>query len=317
MMNTMKPIILGGGSGFLGQLLTKHFQSSGQEVVILTRAPARVCKGARAVEWDGETLGEWTRELENSAALINLAGRSVNCRYHRRNRRDIMNSRIHSTHVLGKAIQQCKHPPAVWLNSSTATIYKHSYDRPNDEAGGVIGATPEAKDDFSIEVATAWEREFEKAATSQMRKITLRAAMVLDGAPGTVFRVLRRLVLLGLGGAMGNGRQYMSWIHSSDFCRAIEWLINNPDARGIYNICSPNPIPNRQLMKALRDVCGMPFGLPATKWMLEVGAYVLRTETELVIKSRRVVPTRLLAEGFSFEFPRIEKALAHLNHKNS
>jgi uncharacterized protein (TIGR01777 family) len=234
-----------------------------------------------------------------------------NCRYHYRNRRAILNSRLNSTRVLADAVRACRTPPRVWMNSSTATIYKHSLDQPMDE-DGEIGATPAAKDAFSIEVATRWERAFDDAVAPHTRKIALRTAMVLADVPGTVYCVLRRLARLGLGGAMGSGRQYVSWIHHVDFCRAVEWLIDHDEIAEPVNLAAPEPVTNRELMGVLRSVFGVPFGLPATEWMLEVGAWVLRTETELVIKSRRVVPGRLLAEGFEFEHPQVESAIREL-----
>jgi uncharacterized protein (TIGR01777 family) len=202
-------------------------------------------------------------------------------------------------------------PPAVWLNSSTATIYKHSLDRAMDERGE-IGATREAKDAFSVEVAREWERAFESALTPATRKVALRTAMVLGTQAGGVLHVLRRLARFGLGGHMGNGDQYVSWIQEEDFCRAIEWLIRNEDFCGPVNLAAPNPIPNRELMRTLRTACGKSFGLPAMRWMLEIGAFFMRTETELIIKSRRVVPGRLLASGFEFRFPTLKEALDDL-----
>jgi uncharacterized protein len=266
---------------------------------------------ARTVAWDGETLGPWAKELEGAAAVINLAGRSVDCRYNLRNRRLIMDSRVNSTRVLGEAIANCKSPPPVWLNSSTATIYKHSLRRAMDEATGQIGATPEAKDAFSVDVASGWEGAFNEARVPGTRKVALRTAMVLSDT-GSVFRVLRQLVRFGLGGRMGSGSQYVSWIHELDFCRAIEWIMSNEDLTGPVNVTAPNPLPNAEMMRILRQVLGMPLGLAATAWMLEVGAFVMRTETELIIKSRRVVPGRLLASGFEFRFPEFNGAAEDL-----
>jgi uncharacterized protein (TIGR01777 family) len=243
--------------------------------------------------------------------VLNLAGRSVNCRYTAGNRREMLDSRTESTRVLGQAIAACSRPPRVWLNSSTATIYKHSFDRAMDETGE-IGATPEAKDAFSIEVATAWEQAFAEASTSATRKVALRTAMVFGLGKGGVFEVLHRLTRLGLGGTMGHGRQYVSWIHEEDFCRAVEWLIEREDLSGPINLAAPTPVPNREMMRIFRRVCGMPIGLPATRWMLEVGAFMLRTETELIIKSRRVVPGRLLTSGFEFRHPEMEGAAREL-----
>lgn len=303
-------IILAGGSGFLGRTLGKWLTTRDCEIVVLSRQP-RVFEFGRTVCWDAHSLGSWAEELEDAAALINLAGRSVNCRYHARNRRQMMDSRILSTRVLGQAVRQCASAPPVWLNSSTATIYKHTFDAPHDEAG-MLGATPEARDAFSIEVAQAWEAEFEQAETPSTRKVTLRTAMVFGDEPGGVFEVLRRLTRFGLGGKMGHGRQYISWIHAADFCRAIEWLIDNSNAEGIYNICAPNPISNAEMMATFRQTFGVPIGLPAARWMLEIGAFFLRTETELIIKSRRVIPARIMAEGFTFLYPQMETALADL-----
>jgi len=280
---------------------------------VLTRRPVPGGIG-RQVSWDGRSLGAWSAELEDAGAVINLAGRSVDCRYTARNRRLILESRIESTRVLGEAIAACQRPPPVWLNASTATIYRHSFDRPMDEATGEIGATPEARDAFSIEVATAWETALDRAPTGPVRKVALRAAMVL-GRHGGVFPVLRRLVRFGLGGRMGTGRQYMSWIHAEDFCRAVTWILDHPGIRGPINLAAPEPVPNATFMAAMRRHCGVPVGLPATRWMLEAGALVLRTETELMLKSRRVVPGRLLTEGFRFRFPSLDSALDDLVHR--
>jgi uncharacterized protein (TIGR01777 family) len=305
-------LIVPGGSGFLGRYLAPWFAGRGWSVVVLSRRTPAPAGGVRFVSWDGQTIGDWTRELHGATAVVNLAGRSVNCRYNRRNRRGILQSRLRSTRVLGEAIGACAAPPRVWLNASTATIYKHSLDRPMDEATGVIGATPEAKDAFSIEVARSWERALEEAPTPATRKVALRTALVLARGRGGVLDVLHRLVRLRLGGAMGRGDQFVSWIHAEDFCRAVAWLIEREDLSGPVNLAAPDPVPNRALMRLLRRLCGVRIGLPATRWMLEAGALLLRTETELILKSRRVVPGRLLEAGFEFRFPDIEKALADL-----
>lgn len=312
-MNNQR-IILAGGSGFLGQLLARWFSERQYEVIVLTRRPRERSGIAREVRWDGRTLGAWTSELEGALAVINLAGRSVNCRYHARNRREILDSRIESTRVLGEAIARCARPPRIWLNSSTATIYRHSFDRAMDEAGE-IAATPEAKDAFSVEVAVAWEKAFVETITPDTRKVALRTAMVLGAGENSVFPTLRRLVRFGLGGKMASGRQYISWVHGEDFCRAIEWLIEHEEFSGIVNVASRNPLPNAEMMRVLRCVVGMPIGLPAPLWLLEIGTFLLRTETELVIKSRRVVPARLLASGFQFRFPEFEQAVAELESR--
>jgi len=308
-------IVVSGGTGFIGRLLTGKLVASNYDVVVLTRSPLPAVGAIRQVRWDGRTLDSWTEELDGARALINLAGRSVNCRYNERNRREILESRVDSTRVLGEAIARCNRPPRVWLNASTATIYKHTFDRPMDEATGVIAATPEAKDAFSIEEAEAWEQTLHEAHTPATRKVALRTAMVFAPGEGGVFRVLRRLTRYGLGGPVAGGNQFMSWIHEDDFCRAVEWLIGRDELSGPVNIASPNPIPHRDMMKILRRECRVPFGLPATRWMLEVAAFVHRTEAELILKSRRVVPGRLLASGFQFRFPRMEDAVREIERR--
>lgn len=311
-------IVIAGGRGFLGQVLARWFGGHGWEVVVLTREPVRCAEAGpvsanpiREVTWDGKTVADWAAALDGAAAVINLAGKSVNCRYHEHNRREILASRLGPTRVIGAALAQCKTPPRTWLNASTATIYKHTWGPAWDEAGEV-GGTPEAKDEFSVEVATAWEREFFDAPTPNTRKVALRSAMVLGQAKNSVFPMLRRLTRLGLGGRMGSGRQFVSWIHEADFCRAVEWLLAHDEISGTVNVAAPNPLTNAAMMQTFRELCGVPFGLPATNWMLEIGAFLLRTETELMLKSRRVIPGRLLAGGFAFHFPTFREAVAEL-----
>ena len=309
----MKPnIILAGGSGFLGSVLVDFFVAKGMAVVILTRNPKARAGLIREVRWDGTTLGDWTQELEGAWALINLAGISVNCRYHARNRKLMLDSRLNSTRVLGEAVARCANPPPVWLNSSTATIYKHTFGPAWDEAGE-IGGCVEAKDIFSVHIATEWERVFNERNTPRTRKVALRSAMVLGQAKNSVLPNLLRLARLGLGGSLAGGRQFVSWIHQEDFCRAVEWIIEHESLRGPVNLAAPNPEPNAEFMGTIRKVCRVPFGLPASRWMLEIGAFFLRTETELIIKSRRVVPGRLLASGFAFRHPHLLPAIEHLS----
>jgi len=304
-------IILAGGSGFLGQLLGNFLQPRGWEPIVLTRSPSSEAR-FKELAWDARSLGEWARALEGAEAVINLAGRSVNCRYTKANRRAIVDSRVESTRVLGEAIARCTSPPRTWLNSSTATIYKHSLDRPNDESCTDFSSTREAKDAFSVEVARAWEQALDGARTPQTRKVALRTTIVFGTIDGGVFQILRRLTRFQLGGKMGSGRQAVSWIHETDFCRAIEWILEHPDLNGPVNMAAPHPLANREMMRTFRRVCGVSFGLPAAGWMLEVGAFFLRTETELLLKSRNVIPGKLLASGFEFCFPRMEEALRDL-----
>jgi uncharacterized protein (TIGR01777 family) len=297
-------IVIPGGSGQVGTVLARALHQRGHDVVVLTRQPANA--PWRMVEWDGETLGDWISEFENADAVINLAGQSVNCRYGDHNRQVIKDSRLKSTKVVGDAIAQAWKPPGVWLQASTATIYAHRYDAPNDEATGIIGGSePNSPDTwrFSIDVATSWERALNQAPTPVTRKVLMRSAIIMNPDPGSPFDMLLRLVRLGLGGQSGDGKQYVSWIHDQDFVRAALWLIEHEEFAGPVNLASPNPLTNAEFMRALRSAWGMPFGLPATEWMFEIGALVLRTETELILKSRRVIPTRLLQSGFEFQFP--------------
>jgi uncharacterized protein (TIGR01777 family) len=258
------------------------------------------------VQWDGAQIGPWTAELENADVLINLAGRSVNCRYNSTNRREIKSSRVESTQLLGRAVNQLANPPRLWMNASTATIYRHSLDRAMDEETGEIGGnepnTPPTWR-FSIDVATSWEEAFFSAASSQTRQIALRSAVVMSPDRGGIFDTLLRLVRLGFGGKAGSGRQLVSWIHETDFCNAVEFLVEHDELSGVLNLAAPNPLPNRDFMRDLRQAWGARFGIPASASILELGAMFLRTETELVLKSRRVVPTRLLNAGFRFQFP--------------
>jgi uncharacterized protein (TIGR01777 family) len=307
----MKRLILAGGSGFLGQALAAHFLRAKWDVVVLTRSPGRRMDGLREFQWDGCALGPWRQELEGAAAVVNLTGRSVNCRYNARNRKEILESRVHATRVIGQAIARCASPPPVWLNAATATVYKHTFGEPWDESGAMEAAA-EAIDAFSVEVAKAWEAALAEAPTPRTRKVAMRMALVLGSGRNSVFPKLRRLVRLGLGGRMGSGRQYVSWIHVSDYCRAVEWIISHNELSGPVNVTAPNPLPNRDMMRLLRRVCRVPFGLPATYWMLEFGALILGTETELIIKSRRVIPARLLKSGFAFEYPTLEGAFKDL-----
>lgn len=319
-MNTTpsEHIVIAGGSGFLGRLLSQHFLEQGRRVIVLTRGKPRSEDGLEYVHWDGETLTDWQGSLNGSAALINLAGRSVDCRYDTRNRRLIMDSRINSTRVLGEAITRCDQPPPVWLNSSTATIYRHTFNSPWDE-NGEIGATSAAKDEFSIYVARAWERAFFKTETPNVRKVALRSAMVLGTGRNSVFPVLQRLVRFGLGGAMAGGNQFVSWIHQRDFSRAIDHIVENNTIKGAINVAAPAPLVNRDMMRILREQCDAPLGigLPAPEWLLEFGAWLLRTETELIVKSRNVAPHRLSATDFEFKFSRFIDAVRDLVSETS
>lgn len=288
----------------MGTILARAFHQEGDDVVVLSRRAS--ARPWRVVEWDGVTLADWRREFENSDVVINLAGRSVNCRYSALNRREILESRVRSTAVVGEAIARAVRPPRVWLQASTATIYAHRYDAPNDEHTGRIGGNESDAPSawrFSTDVAHAWEGAFDEAVTPHTRRVLLRSAMTLSPDPGGVFDTLLGLARRGLGGSAAGGRQYISWIHDQDFVAAVRWLIERDNMAGIFNIASPNPLPNREFMTVLRRACGAPFGLPSMRWMLELGALMLGTESELILKSRRVVPARLLEHGFRFTYP--------------
>jgi uncharacterized protein (TIGR01777 family) len=305
-------IVLPGGTGHLGGILARHFTSSGHRVTVLSRTPSAAAW--RVVKWDGENIGNWTEELDGADVVINLAGRSVDCRYSAAHRREIMDSRTKSTRVLGEAIRQLANPPGLWMNASTATIYRHSADRAMNETGELGGNERGVPSTwrFSIEVAKAWEASFFDAETPGTRRIALRSAMVMSTGRGGPFETLLRLVQLGLGGSAGVGTQFMSWVHERDFLRVLEFLIQNEDIEGVVNVAAPNPLPNAEFMRALRVVWGRSFGLSAQRWMLELGAIFLRTETELILKSRRVVPGRLLDHGFQFDFPEWDAAARNL-----
>lgn len=294
-------IIIPGGFGHLGTLLTRAFRAKGHDVLVLTRD-----RNQPGVLWDGKNVGPWATLFDGADAVINLAGRSVDCRYTERNREEIVRSRIDSTRVVGEAIAACTNPPRVWLQASTATIYAHRFEGDNDEYNGVIGGDePDAPEAwrFSINVAKLWEQAFDHAVTPATRKVKMRTAMVMTGAKGSAFDVMRRHARLGVG-RYGDGKQYVSWIHERDFVRAIEWLIARENVEGVVNIAAPYPLPNAEFLDAIRREERMPWSMPLPKWMIEAGTFLLRTESELVLKSRRVVPRRLRELGFPFEFPR-------------
>jgi uncharacterized protein len=307
-------VVIPGGTGRLGQILARHFHEQGHAVTCIARHPKP--EEWKTLLWNAYDLGEWARAIDGSDVVINLSGRSVNCRYNTAHRREILNSRTISTGIVGQAIARSSSPPRLWLNASTATIYPHSFDHAMDEVSGdSCGSEPfmPSKWNFSVEVANAWERALFAAETPKTRRIAMRSAMVMTPDDGGPFDYLLRLVRWGLGGASGSGKQYVSWIHEVDFIRAIEFLIANENMEGVVNFTSPNPIPNIKFMTALRRAwCTSYIGLPAPSWLLAPGALILRTEPELVLKSRRVVPRRLIESGFDFHFPNWRSACQDL-----
>jgi uncharacterized protein (TIGR01777 family) len=323
-------ILLPGGSGQIGTLLARHLHAQGNDVVVLSRQSSdrRSDTPWRTISWDAQTLqSDWTCEIEGADAIIHLSGRTVNCRYTPKNRRQIYESRTAPTRLLGEAIAAARQPPRVWMNASTSTIYRHSLDRTQDEFTGEFGrrsgesltsereGLPETWS-FSVNVAHEWEKAFAAVPTPKTRKIALRSSMVMSPDAGGVFSVLSGLVRAGLGGTEGPGTQYVSWMHDQDYVRATDLLLSHPEiveeTAGVVNMTSPQPLSNRDFMSELRRAWKAPIGLPAASWMLEIGAIFLRTETELILKSRRVVPSVLMKHGFKFEFPTWREAVDDL-----
>ena len=303
----MKKLIIAAGTGFLGQVLVNHFKNKFEEIVILTRGNSKTIDGIRYVNWDARTLSGWEKELKNATALINLAGKSVDCRYTQENKKEILLSRIESTKILNQAVLKCQNPPKHWLNSSTSTIYRFSLDKQMDEVDGETG------NDFSMNVALSWEKAFFKTETPNTLKTALRTSIVL-GKKGGAFVPLKTLAKLGFGGKQGKGNQFISWIHEDDFANAIEFILQK-EITGRINIVSPQPIRNSEFMKQLRTAVGAPFGIPISTFLLKMGSFIIRTETELVLKSRNVIPRRLLENGFKFKYENADAAFKNILNK--
>lgn len=297
-------IILAGGNGFLGKVLCQYFGKQ-HELIVLTRSSGFEKNGIRYVSWDAQHSGAWTKQLEGADLLINLVGRTVDCRYNEKNKTEILRSRIDSTRALGNALLQCAEPPKLWINSASATIYRHSEDKEMDEVSGEVGAG------FSVEVCTAWEKSFFDFQLPYTRQVAIRTSIVL-GKTGGAVKPLLRLARLGLGGKQGSGNQFFSWIHEEDFARAIEFISVNERLSGPVNVVAPKPVRNREVMQRIRRAVKMPLGLPMPKWMLELGARIIRTETELILKSRNVIPKKLTDAGFECRYKTLDEALAEI-----
>jgi uncharacterized protein len=302
----MRKLIIAGGTGFLGEALTDHFRNKFDEIVILSRSSKPDKNKVRYVLWDAKHIGDWSKELNGAEAVINLCGKSVDCRYTPENKALIFSSRLEPTTILGKAIALCSIAPKVWINAASATIYRSSEDKIMTEADGEYG------EGFSVEVCKSWEKAFDDASTPQTRKVKLRISMVMGKEAG-VFPVLKKLTKRFLGGKMGSGNQRVSWIHVKDFCRIVEWLLTNENAAGPYNLAAPHPVSNKEMMSLFQNAFKVPFGLPASKWMLEIGAVLIGTETELILKSRNVISDRAIKEGFQFEFETMEDCINDLS----
>ncbi len=300
----MKKLIIAAGTGFLGQVLVNHFKDSFDEIVILTRGKSEGKNNIKYVNWDAKSFSGWENELENADVLINLAGKSVDCRYNEKNKQEIYNSRIESTKILNEAVLQCKNPPKHWLNSSTSTIYRFSLDKQMDEINGEIG------NDFSMNIAKSWEKAFFETETPKTLKTALRTSIVL-GKNGGAFIPLKTLAKFGFGGKQGKGNQFISWIHEEDFAKAVAFVIEKKLENKI-NIVSPSPIRNIDFMAKLQKAVGMPFGISQPEWLLKIGARIINTEHELVLKSRNVIPKRLQENGFTFQYDSVEKTFKDL-----
>ncbi|MEI9919286.1 MAG: TIGR01777 family oxidoreductase [Bacteroidota bacterium] len=301
--NTPRKIVIAGGSGFIGQTLAEHLGKTSQ-VVVLSRTAVPERNNIRTLQWNGRDMGDWSHELEGAYAIINLTGKNVNCRYTPGNKKEILESRLLSTKVLGKAVSTLKDPPKVWIQMSSATIYRHAEDRPMDETFGEIG------DDFSMNVCREWEKTFNELPLGETRRVIMRTSIVM-GKDGGALPPLRNLVRFGLGGRQGDGKQMVSWIHEVDVVGVVDWMLDG-NANGAYNVTSPQPIANNVLMRHLRKAFGAIFGLPAPAWLLTFGASLIGTETELILKSRWVIPKRLIQEGYRFRFPSAESAIRDL-----
>ena len=297
-------VVVPGGSGRVGRILCRAFVGRGEEVVVLTRGEADRREGVRFVAWDGRTLDSWAAEIDGADAVVNLAGRDVNCRYNKSNLREMLDSRVDSTRIVGEAIAGAGKPPRVWLQASTATIYSHETDLAHDDVTGVLGGDePDLPRQWkaSVDIAKAWERTLAEADTPRTRQVAMRTAIVMSPDPGSPFRLILGLTRLGLGGWWGTGRQYVSWVHDRDLVRAVYWLLDHDDLSGAVNIASPGALPQRDFIREVRRAARVPISLPAAAWMLEIGTFAMRTETELILKSRRVTPRRIVESGFRFD----------------
>lgn len=309
-MKPVKDVLVFGGSGHIGAALRRHLDPRRYRITNVTRKP----QTPDDLQWDGRTLGAWAERLESTDVVVNLAGRRVHCRYNPANLQEMMDSRVHSTRVIGQAIAACSHPPAVWLQSSTATIYAHTFGEANDDVTGLIGGSEPRLPEvwrYSLEIAKNWEAELDLAPVPQTRKVAMRMAVMMGIDSDSAFDIFSRLTRLGLGGTLGSGRQFVSWIHEVDLVRAMQFLIES-DLCGPVNLAAPNPLVQAEFARSLRRAWGVPIGLPATAGMVALGAWFLDGDAEIVMKSRRVVPKRLSDAGFEFSYPKWSAAAKDL-----
>jgi uncharacterized protein len=306
---TYKKAVVAGGTGYLGTVFLRYAAEQFEEVHVLTRNARPQRGNVHYHEWDGCNAGPWMRVLEDADLVLNLTGKSVNCRYTQKNKTEILESRVSSTLAVGAAVIICNRVPRVWINASTATIYRHAEDRPQCEFDGEIGY------DFSMDVAQKWEQTFFDIPTPGTRKVALRTAIVLGN--GGALPVLAKLSKWGLGGRQGKGTQKFSWIHELDFVRSIFHVLRHQELEGAVNCCAPHPVDNEALMRQLTHYHFNPVALPTPKWVLEVGALLMGTEAELVVKSRWVLPEKLLRTGFTFTHATLQDALDSIFAKSS
>jgi len=312
-----KKIIIAGGTGFIGQELCNFFGDENEIIVLGRQQPQQasnaygenninpsVLKKIRFVKWDGIHEGDWCKEIDGADLVINLTGKSVNCRYTAKNKQEIFDSRTNSTKAIGLAIQHAVHPPELWINAASATIYPHATDEPRDES------FTDFHDDFSVQVCKLWESTLYEQRTPFTRKCALRMAVTLG--TGGVMIPYFNLLKFKLGGRQGSGNQMYSWVHITDTCRMIEWIATNKSLEGTYNCSSPAPVTNYDFMKTLRAVTGHKIGLPAYAWMLKIGAAIIGTETELLLKSRWVLPQKMIGTGFQFKYPFLQDAMQNI-----
>ena len=298
-MSEKKKMVIAGANGFLGRYLSKYFIQKGWHVIGLARRGNGLADGVDFLKWDGVTLdSEWADQLDRSDVLINLVGRTVNCRPTEENKQQILESRVNATKLLGEVVGKSKTPPKVWLNASTAAMYDPTREKAQTESEGVMSDT------FVANVGKQWEQTFNEAEIDpSVRRIALRISLIMAEEKGTVLEILKGLAKKFLGGSMGDGGQMVSWMDIQDFCRCVEWFIKNESASGAYNMASPNALTNAEMMKRVRKEVGVSFGLPAFGWMIRLGAVFMRTNPDLILDSLWSYPERLLEEGFEFENP--------------
>ncbi len=293
----MSKLIIAGGTGFLGNELLEYYRNKYAEIVVLTRGKSHQKENISYVNWDAKSNGDWAAKLNNASALINLTGKSVNCRFSEKNKEIILNSRVDSTLALANAINTVENPPKVWLNASTAAL-----SHPNKKENG---------EDFMLYVGQEWENAFYSVENKQTRKIALRISLVF-GKDGGALIPLKKITQFGLGGKQGNGKQMVSWVHSNDFVSITHFLIENKDVDGCIVVAAPDPKSNSELMAIIRKTLNVPFGLPSYTWMLKIGGSIIGTEPDLILNSMHVYPKKLLDNGFSFSYATIDTALKNL-----